>query len=211
MFNRDFVGPALVSGIVVSTIAVLFLFLFLVSNPIFNELIYAQDEIPTTGFAPPNTTSEDQQDPPLESDFAWKGVVSSDAGILPGREGTQSAVVIPPREDGGMYTGTLTFLASRPVDVISWNVLNPINLTLSEDFGSRDNVLPVQGLDIALNVLKSSSESDSVTFAGNALELTSDEPFIVIYSLKARSNDAAQLNDVRNLIETAEENEEEED
>ncbi len=207
VLTRDFISLALATGTVISTIAPL----ILASYPSFYELIYAQDENLLTGIATSNVTSQDQQDPPLGSDFAWKGIVSSDAGILPGREDTQSAIVLPPREDGTMYTGTLTFLASRPVDVFSWNVLEPLNVTVSEDFGNREGVLSVEGLDIGLNELETSSASGSVIFSGNALEFASDEPFVVTYGLKARADDTVQLNDVRNLIETAGENEEEED
>ena len=207
VLTRDFISLVLATGTVISTIAPL----ILASYPSFYELIYAQDENLQTGIATSNVTSQDQQDPPLGSDFAWKGIVSSDAGILPGREDTQSAIVLPPREDGTMYTGTLTFLASRPVDVFSWNVLEPLNVTVSEDFGNREGVLSVEGLDIGLNELETSSASGSVIFSGNALEFASDEPFVVTYGLKARADDTVQLNDVRNLIETAGENEEEED
>jgi hypothetical protein len=151
----------------------------------------------------------------LESDFVWKGIISSDASILPGREDTQSAVILPPREDGAMYAGILTFQASRPVDVVSWNILDPTNITMSEDIGDRDDVIPVPGLDveIALNELDTSSESGSVMFTGNVLELAGeeDDPFVVTYNVKARADDASQINDVRSLVESADSEEEEED
>jgi hypothetical protein len=169
-------------------------------------MVSAQDGNQLTDIASANDTSssEGQQDSPPGSDFTWKGMVSSHSSILPGRENIQSAVVLPPREDGAMYSGMVTFQANSPVDVISWNVLDPINVTVSEDFGNRDNVLSMEGLDLALTELDSSVDSGSIPFTGNALELVGDEdPFLVTYSVNAIANNAVQLNDVRNLSELA--------
>lgn len=204
---------ALVMGIIISTFAFLYL------NPSYTPTlsVNAQDEVfvSNTNITNNQTTdpSGDNQDPPLESEFVWKGIISSDASILSGREDTQSAVILPPREDGAMYAGILTFQASRPVDVVSWNILDPTNITMSEDFGDRDDVIPVEGLDIALNELDTSSESGSVMFTGNVLELAGedDDPFVVTYNVKARADNASQTNDVRSLVESTGSEEEQED
>ena len=204
---------ALVMGIIISTFA----FLYLIPSYTPTLSVNAQDEvfISNTNITNNQTTdpSGDNQDPPLESDFVWKGIISSDASILPGREDTQSAVILPPREDGAMYAGILTFQASRPVDVVSWNILDPVNITMSEDIGDRDDVIPVEGLDIALNELDTSSESGSIMFTGNVLELAGedDDPFVVTYNVKARADNASQINDVRSLVESADSEEEQED
>jgi hypothetical protein len=206
---------ALVMGMILSTFA----FFYLIPSYTPTLSVNAQDEVflSNTTLTDNQTTdtSEDSQDPPLGSDFVWKGIISSDASILPGREDTQSAVILPPREDGAMYAGILTFQASRPVDVVSWNILDPTNITMSEDIGDRDDVIPVPGLDveIALNELDTSSESGSVMFTGNVLELAGeeDDPFVVTYNVKARADDASQINDVRSLVESADSEEEEED
>lgn len=194
---------ALVIGIIIS----IFAFLYLIPSYSPTLSVNAQDEvfISNTNITNNQTTDPfgDIQDPPLESDFVWNGVISSDASILPEREDTQSAVILPPREDGAMYAGILTFQASRPVDVVSWNILDPANITMSEDIGDRDDVIPVPGLDIALNELDTSSESGSVMFTGNVLELAGDDdPFVVTYNVKARADNASQLNDVRSLVES---------
>src|SRR5688572_13159906 len=92
----------LVFGIVIST----FTFLCFISSYSPAPSVNAQEEvfISETNLVNNQTTEtfEDQQDPPLGSDFVWKGIISSDASVLPGRENTQSAVILPPREDGGM-------------------------------------------------------------------------------------------------------------
>src|SRR5688500_7432076 len=110
---------ALTMGIIISTFA----FLYLIPSYTPTLSVNAQDEVFLSNTTLTNNqttdTSGDNQDPPLESDFVWKGIISSDSSILPGREDTQSAVILPPREDGAMYAGILTFQASRPVDVVS--------------------------------------------------------------------------------------------
>lgn len=203
---------ALVMGIIISTFA----FLYLIPSFTPTLSVNAQDEVFLSNTTLTNNqttdTSEDNEDPPLESDFVRKGIISSDTSILPGRENTQSAVILPPREDGAMYAGILTFQASRPVDAVSWNIFDPINVTLSEDIGDRDDVISAQGLDIARNELDTSSESGSVMFTGNVLELASDDdPFVVTYNVKARADNASQINDVRSLVESADSEEEQED
>jgi hypothetical protein len=207
--NRQLI---LVIGIIISTFAVLFLIPSY--SPTLSVNAQGEVSISDTNLANNQTTdtSGDNQDPHLGSDFVWKGVISSYASILPGRENTQSAVILPPREDGGMYAGILTFQASRPVDAVSWDILDPTNVTVSEDIGDRDDVIPVEGLDIALNELVTSSESGSVMFTGNVLEFAGDDdPFIVTYNVKAGADNASQLNDVRSLSELAGNEEEQED
>jgi hypothetical protein len=210
--NQVYRHLVLVIGIVIST----FTFLCFISSYSPTPSVNAQEEVSISDANLVNNqtteTFEDHQDPPLGFDFVWKGIISSDASVLPGRENTQSAVILPPREDGGMYAGILTFQASRSVDAVSWDILDPINFTLSEDIGDREDVIPVEGLDIALNELDTSSESGSVMFTGNVLELTgNDDPFIATYSVNARAGNASLLNDVRSLFELAGSEDEQDD
>lgn len=203
---------ALIMGIFISTFA--FLYFIPSYAPIVS--VNAQDEVSLSNTTLTNNqttdTSGGNEDPPLGSDFVWKGIISSDTSILPGRESTQSAIILPPREDGAMYAGILTFQASRPVDAVSWNIFDPINVSLSEDIGDTDDVISAQGLDIAINELDTSSESGSVMFTGNVLELAGDdERFVVTYNVKARADNASQINDVRSLVESADSEEGQED
>jgi hypothetical protein len=206
MLKLHSMSLAQINGILLSTVVVL----IMVSYLSFDGLIYAQDESPMSGMETSNVTSQDQQESQLGLDFVTRGISSSDSGILPLREDIQSAVVLPPREDGAMYTGSITYLASRPVDIITWNILDPLNVTMSEDFGNRENVLSIQGLDLALSELETTSASGSVLFSGNALEFVSDDPFVVTYALKARADNTVQLNDVSNVTEVSENGEEQE-
>lgn len=206
MLKVHYMSLAQTSGMLLSTAVVLIVLLYFS----FDGLIYAQDEVPISGIETSNVTSQDQHDSQLGSDFATRGISSSDSGMLPLRENIQSAVVLPPREDGAMYSGSVTYLASRPVEIITWNILDPLNVTMSEDFGNRENVLSIEGLDVALSELETTSASGSVIFSGNALEFASDDPFVVTYALKARAYDTVQLNDVSNVTEVSDNGEEEE-
>src|SRR5688572_17564198 len=81
--NRHLV---LVIGIVIST----FTFLCLIPSYSPTLSVNAQEEasISDTNLVNNQTTEtfEDRQDPPLGSNFVWKGIISSDASVLPGRE-----------------------------------------------------------------------------------------------------------------------------
>jgi hypothetical protein len=148
-----------------------------------------------------NSTSQERQDFPLTSDFVGQGMISSRPSFIAGREDIQTAIILPPREDAGVYSGILTFQSNTPVDVVSWNLLDPINVTQSDEFGNRDYIVPVEGLDLALTELGSSSDSGSVLFTGNVLELVGgEEPFIVTYTVDTSADTATQVNNVQNLI-----------
>jgi hypothetical protein len=136
-----------------------------------------------------------------DAPILWQGQVSSNASELPGREDTQSAVIIGPREDDAVYSGILTYQASRPVDLIVWNNVELGNTTdIPEAFGDMDNIVTFDGKSIALAEIGSGT-SASVPFAGNALELVGEEeePFIVTYSLNALPSQATVVNDIESL------------
>jgi hypothetical protein len=173
--------------------------------------IKAQDENPTTVSSvedintisadnQTNSTYQEQLDFPLTSNFVGQGMISSRPNFLAGRGDIQTAVILPPREDAGVYSGILTFQSNRPVDVVSWNLLDRINVTQPDEFGDRANIVPAEGLDIALTELGSSSDSGSVLFSGNVLELVGGEdPFIVTYTVDTSADTATQVNNVQNL------------
>lgn len=51
---------------------------------------------------------------------------------MKGHEGHQAAVILPPRNDSALYAGTLTFTASKPVQVAVINMYNIDNATSSQ-------------------------------------------------------------------------------
>src|SRR4030095_11361638 len=80
-----------------------------------------------------------QQETAVGQKIVQQGTVSSDVDPLKGHEGHQAAVILPPRNDSAVYSGTLTFTASKPVQVAVINLYNLDNVTTSqipEKFGT---------------------------------------------------------------------------
>ncbi|HEX6294302.1 MAG TPA: hypothetical protein VFZ46_04050, partial [Nitrososphaeraceae archaeon] len=50
--------------------------------------------------------------------FAQQGTLTSIQDPLPGHEGHQIAIILPPRDDSAIYEGTLTFTSSKPTEVV---------------------------------------------------------------------------------------------
>ena len=99
-----------------------------------------QNQTNTTGATTQNQTSgagsqslqkspASAAEPPGNKNFVWQGTVSSSPSKLPGHEEEKVAIILPPRKDSGVYSGILTFHASKPVRVVVWNVANPGNTT----------------------------------------------------------------------------------
>jgi len=129
-----------------------------------------------------------------------QGQISSEQSEVPGREDTQSAVIVAPRDDNAVLSGILTFHASRPVDLFVWNNVELENTTaIPEEFGDLDDIVNIGGKTFALAEV-GSGNSASVPFTGNAVEVVGeDEPFIVTYSLNAFPALANLVSDIQSL------------
>ncbi|HEY5631072.1 MAG TPA: hypothetical protein VIR31_03010, partial [Nitrososphaeraceae archaeon] len=130
-------------------------------------------------------------EPPLGKQVNWQGTVSSLPTVpsLTGRaRGDQVAVILPPRKDSGLYTGVLTFTASKPVAVQVWNQLNGVSSTtlIPREFGAiaLSSASPT-GKSYALALVGPPGTSGSVPFTGNGIALHGTAPFIATYSLTA--------------------------
>jgi hypothetical protein len=137
--------------------------------------------------------------PLIGKNFVWSGLISSNIDELPlPDEDRQSAVILPLRDDGGLYSGTLVFQSNSPVEVTVWNEVAPTNDTSTvEEFSDMEDIGVVKGMTITPTEITSGT-SGSVPFIGNALELIGDEePFISTYALNAV---AAQPTNVSDLI-----------
>jgi hypothetical protein len=140
--------------------------------------------------------------PPLNSDFVWQGQVSSQPVQLREGEEPQSAIILPTRDDRAIYSGIITHQASRPVDLIVLNVLNPGNTSaIPEQFGNLDDIINLNGQLVSINEI-GSGESGSMPFAGNAVGFISDdeEPFLVTYTLTAVPEQARTINDITSIL-----------
>jgi hypothetical protein len=140
--------------------------------------------------------------PTLNSDFVWQGQVSSQPAQLREGEEPQSAIILPIRDDKAVYSGIITHQASRAVDLIVLNVLNPGNSTaIPEQFGNLDDIINLNGQLVSVNEI-GSGESGSMPFTGNAVGFISDdeEPFLVTYTLTAVPEQARTINDITSIL-----------
>ena len=138
------------------------------------------------------TQSAATQEPPVNQNFVRQGTVASSPGEV---QGTQNlAFILPPRNDGGVYSGVLTYTASKPVGVAVLHNYDPQNSTaIPEEYGTEfTSPLPGDTGNIAIALFQPSYESGvnaaSVPFTGNGLALhTSDEdgPFTATYTVNA--------------------------
>src|SRR5215213_9234432 len=137
-----------------------------------------------------------------------QGMVSSDVDPLKGHEGHQAAVILPPRNDSALYAGTMTFTASKPVQVAVINMYDVDNASSSqaaERFGTLltaqapwNTSATVTPLMMNIDYLDSPTMSKMIPIVGNlvALHTMDGEPFIANYAVVA---DVLQPKIVNNL------------
>ena len=129
-----------------------------------------------------------------------QGTVSSTASPLAGHARDQVAVILPPRKDGGVYTGVITFTGSKGVQPEVWNQVNVNASTpIPRAFGSLViSPSPTGKGAIATALVGSPSTSNSVPFTGNALALHSNRaPFLATYTVTASVAPTKSMNNLR--------------
>jgi hypothetical protein len=133
------------------------------------------------------------QEPSADQPFVRQGTVASGQDPLPGHESHELAFILPPRNDGGVYSGVLTYTASKPVEVVVLHNYDPQNSTaVPEAYGTElTSPLPDGTGNVALTLFQPPYEaginSASVPFTGNALALHTleDDPFTATYTVNA--------------------------
>jgi hypothetical protein len=141
----------------------------------------------------PQAPTAATQEPPTNQNFVRQGTVASGQDPLPGHESHEIAFVLPPRNDGGVYSGVLTYTASKPVEVVVLHNYDPQNSTaVPEEYGTElTSPLPDGTGNIAITLFQPPYEaginSASVPFTGNALALHTleDDPFTATYTVNA--------------------------
>jgi hypothetical protein len=128
-----------------------------------------------------------------------QGVVTSSPDPLPGHEAHQSVTILRLKGDNTIYEGTLSFIASKPVEVqiIYRNMTSASNSQppqISKQFGTM-NIVPLpggQGSVVSSLILpqypeESTSFSASLPFAGNGLALhnLAGDEFVSTYTVVA--------------------------
>jgi hypothetical protein len=156
----------------------------------------------TTTQTQPSTPTAATQEPPVNQNFVRQGTVASGQDPLPGHESHEIAFVLPPRNDGGVYSGVLTYTASKPVEVVVLHNYDPQNSTdVPEAYGTElTSPLPDGSGNVAITLFQPPYEaginSASVPFTGNALALhmLEDDPFTATYTVNAFATQAENAN-----------------
>ena len=140
------------------------------------------------------------QEPPMNQNFVRQGTVASSPGQV--AETENLAFILPPRNDGGVYSGVLTYTASKPVEVAVIHNYDPQNSTsIPEEYGTEfTSPLPGGTGYIAITLFQPQYLGDvsaaSVPFTGNALALhTAEEgPFTATYTVNAFATQSQNAN-----------------
>jgi hypothetical protein len=112
---------------------------------------------------------------------------------LPGHSAHQLVMALPPRTDGKVWVGTVTWTASKPVEVVVLEGYNP-SVTADASHG-QPLTAPFGNGAVAISLIKTSSgtpiASGSMPFAGNALAFhtLNGNKFTVTYTVAATARE----------------------
>jgi len=148
--------------------------------------------------------------PEIGQTIAWQGTVSSFKDPLKGHESHQVAVILPPREDQAVYSGVISFIASKPVEVVTLHDYTLGNMTIPDKFGvvmkaptpwreGGEVATAMMALDYPKNT---PTFSANVPFVGNALGLhtTNGDQFVATYTVVAQVLKANTMNNVDSAV-----------
>jgi hypothetical protein len=148
--------------------------------------------------------------PEIGQTIAWQGTVSSFKDPLKGHESHQVAVILPPREDQAIYSGVISFIASKAVEVVTLHDYTLGNMSIPDKFGvvmkaptpwreGGEVATAVMALDYPKNT---PTFSANVPFAGNALGLhtTNGDQFVATYTVVAQVLKANTMNNVESAV-----------
>jgi hypothetical protein len=163
---------------------------------------------PPTPTPPSTSTSKSTSaggEPGLGKTVTLQGTVSSTTSPLAGRARDQVAVILPPRKDGGVYTGVITFTGSKGVQPEVWNQVNVNASTpIPRTFGSiAISPSPTGKGSVATALVGSPSTSNSVPFTGNGLALHGRSPFIATYTITASVAPTKSMNNLNSTMAAA--------
>jgi hypothetical protein len=139
------------------------------------------------------------------------GTITSTVDPLLGHAMHQAAMILPPRPDGSEYTGTLTYTASRPVEVVvlQYQNLNSTEQMILNTTSSRNGALltaPLDNRTVAITLFTPNYgttpvPSASIPFTGDALLLhtLSGQPFVATYSVSYSVQQPQLVNNISNV------------
>jgi hypothetical protein len=134
----------------------------------------------------------------------WQGTKSSQEDPLSGHTKEQVTAILLPRSDEGVYSGVLTYSASKPVNVEVWHIFSPGNKSAipTKTFGTM-KAADYQGKGYAISDITPTGASGSVPFSGNVLLLHATSPFTVTYTVNAVAQPAKQVNGIQSAMALA--------
>jgi hypothetical protein len=156
-----------------------------------------------TGFADYNDTSTETTSNGTShtvQEIAASDLVNSSIRNEPNNTHVYYVTVLPPRADDSIYSGIITFTASKPVRIaVTHGTSAPtyaINSNKLEHIGIHFNDKSIPATLILPNYV-GNSFSYSIPFTGSALEFSYDKPFVAVYTVNAqviiqKSTDGAQ-------------------
>ena len=148
--------------------------------------------------------------PVVGQTIAWQGTVSSFKDPLKGQESHQVAVILPPRDEQAIYTGVISFIASKPVEVVTLHDYTLGNTTIPDKFGvvMKAPTPWRQGGEVATAMMaldypkNTPTFSANVPFAGNALGLhtTNGDQFVATYTVIAQVLKTKTMNNIESAV-----------
>jgi hypothetical protein len=173
-----------------------------------NELPSSRSTSGSSNSSQQSTGASTQNQPPLNKNVVWQGFIASKPSDIPGRKGS-SALILAPRNDQGVYSGILTYQASKPVKVVVWNTVNLNNKTaIPKQFGSQEDMIKMGKNTVSLTTLGSSDKSGSIPFTGNAIELVNagggkNKDFTATYSVNVVGSQGKMVNNLQSIAAAA--------
>jgi len=146
-----------------------------------------------------NTTTAQQQSTPAtptSDTVTLQKTGVSDTDPLPGHSAHQLVMALAPRSDGKVWVGTVTWTASKPVEVVVLQNYNS-SVTGADAAHGQPLTAPFGNGAVAITLVKTTSgtpvASGSMPFAGNALAFhtLSGDKFTVTYTVDATAKQAS--------------------
>lgn len=152
---------------------------------------YAQTTTSPEDMTATTTTSEGQTTTATGGQmFAIQNTSTSIPDPTPGHEQSHQAVIaLPPRDDGRLYTGTLTYTSSHPIEVVVLQQFNKNQTTTGTGGEGGNTAVPLltPGQEEAITLIHEfeGDQFDNLNFAGSALAFHSrtNENFTVTYTI----------------------------
>ena len=138
-----------------------------------------------------------QKTSPPPDHYIVQNTAESGVDPLPGHQGHQLVMAIPPRDDGKIWTGTISWTASYPVEMVILHKYDNTSASSNATFG-KPLTAPFGKGEVAISLVKNPSgtpiPSGSLDFVGNAVAFhTLDgHKFTVTYTADARAEDLSK-------------------